>query len=257
MKRRPTTLVYFGGVVAESIVRAPYDRQRRRIAKTERRVTRSEWAVLAGMVVTLGVLPVIYSATTRLDFADYRLSPRAKARLGGIGSVFLASAVWLFWRSHRDLGRNWSPSLEIGERQTLVTGGVYRAVRHPMYASQLLWGLGQVLLLPNWIAGPAGLGSFLLIYLLRVPAEERLMLDHFGDAYRAYRARTGTILPRPRRWPATARRAALTPATDRRHRRPRGPAPSRVVEDVARGGSGRGGHRPSPVCAWRTAAGLR
>jgi protein-S-isoprenylcysteine O-methyltransferase Ste14 len=39
-------------------------------------------------------------------------------------------AVWLFWRSHADLGRNWSPSLELREGHELVTEGVYRYVRH-------------------------------------------------------------------------------------------------------------------------------
>ena len=68
-----------------------------------------------------------------------------------------------------------------------------------MYASQLLWGLAQGLLLPNWIAGLGGLVTFLLLYIVRVPREEQLMLDHFGDAYRAYCARTGRIVPRLRR----------------------------------------------------------
>lgn len=100
---------------------------------------------------------------------------------------------------HRDLGANWSPALEIGAKQQLVTQGVYRAIRHPMYTSLLLWSIAQVLLLHNGIAGPAGLVAFLLLRLVRVPREERMMLDHFGDAYRAYSARTGRILPRLRR----------------------------------------------------------
>ena len=116
-----------------------------------------------------------------------------------VGLVFLAAAIWLFWRARRDLGANWSPSLEIGAKQELVTQGVYRAIRHPMYTSLLLWSIAQVLLLHNWIAGPAGLVGFLLLRLVRVPREERMMLDHFGDAYRAYSARTGRILPRLRR----------------------------------------------------------
>jgi protein-S-isoprenylcysteine O-methyltransferase Ste14 len=67
-----------------------------------------------------------------------------------------------------------------------------------MYASQWLWGLAQALLLPNWIAGAGGFAAFLLLYFVRVPHEERMMLDHFGDEYRAYCARTGRIVPRLR-----------------------------------------------------------
>jgi protein-S-isoprenylcysteine O-methyltransferase Ste14 len=68
-----------------------------------------------------------------------------------------------------------------------------------MYSSQLLFGLAQAFLLQNWLAGTGGRVAFLLLYLVRVPREERMMLDHFGDAYRAYAARTGRILPRFRR----------------------------------------------------------
>ena len=192
-------IAYFAGMVVEVILRAPYDRQRRKIEKTDQRVTAAEQAVLTVLSIGGLLLPLIYALTPWLSFADYPWSPAAKAVLGGLGLVFLAAAIWLFWRAHRDLGASWSPSLEMSANQPLVTQGVYRAIRHPMYASQLLWGIAQFLLLQNWIAGPAGLVGFLLLYFVRVPKEERMMLDHFGDEYRAYSARTGRIVPRLRR----------------------------------------------------------
>jgi protein-S-isoprenylcysteine O-methyltransferase Ste14 len=190
--------IYFFGMLAEILLRVPYERQRRQIQKTEQRVTRVERSLLAGLLLGMFVLPAIYSFTRWLDFANYRWSPATKARLGGIGTMFLGATLWLFWRSHHDLGKNWSPSLEIGAEQTLVTHGVYRTIRHPMYASQLLWSIAQALLLHNWIAGCAGFVTFLSLYLVRVPHEERMMLDHFGDDYRAYSAQTGRIVPRLR-----------------------------------------------------------
>jgi protein-S-isoprenylcysteine O-methyltransferase Ste14 len=196
MERLFPKFVYFAGLVIEMIVRVPYDRQRRRITKTDQRVTGAEYGLLAGLFLGGVIIPVTYSATTWLDFASYRLSPRAKARAAGAGTVLLTAALWLFWRAHRDLGANWSPSLEIGAQHTLATHGVYRVIRHPMYASQVLYGLAQALLLHNWIAGFAGLVALLPLYLVRVPREERMMLDHFGDAYRAYAAQTGRIVPR-------------------------------------------------------------
>jgi protein-S-isoprenylcysteine O-methyltransferase Ste14 len=65
-----------------------------------------------------------------------------------------------------------------------------------MYASMWLWGVAQALLLQNWVAGWAGLVSFLPLYLLRVPREERMMLDEFGGEYRAYMDRTDRVVPR-------------------------------------------------------------
>jgi protein-S-isoprenylcysteine O-methyltransferase Ste14 len=65
-----------------------------------------------------------------------------------------------------------------------------------MYASQLLQSLAQALLLPNWLAGLGGMATFLGFYFVRMPEEEQMMLDHFGDEYRAYQERTGRIVPR-------------------------------------------------------------
>jgi protein-S-isoprenylcysteine O-methyltransferase Ste14 len=111
----------------------------------------------------------------------------------------MALSIWVLWRAHADLGRNWSPSLEIPEGQSLVTNGIYHYIRHPIYASVLLSGLAQALLLQNWLAGLSGLAVFLLTYLLRVPREEQMMVETYGDAYRAYMNQTGGIIPRLQR----------------------------------------------------------
>lgn len=52
-----------------------------------------------------------------------------------------AVALWLLWRSHADLGRSWMGTLAIKEKHALVTQGVYRHIRHPMYAAHWLWGI--------------------------------------------------------------------------------------------------------------------
>jgi len=77
-----------------------------------------------------------------------------------------------------------------------VTDGIYKFIRHPIYAAHILWGIAGVLLLHNWIVGWSGLILFVLVYLLRVPHEEKLMLDKFGDAYQEYMQTTGRIIPR-------------------------------------------------------------
>jgi protein-S-isoprenylcysteine O-methyltransferase Ste14 len=48
----------------------------------------------------------------------------------------------------------------------------------------------------NWIVGWAGLALFLPLYVLRVPREEQMMLEQFGEAYREYMDRTGHVVPR-------------------------------------------------------------
>lgn len=149
---------------------------------------------LAGLGNT--VVPLLYILTRRLDRADCRLPHRPRTALAFAGALLLPPAVWLLWRSHADLGRAWSPVVEVRQEQALVTGGVYRHIRHPMYAAHWLWAIAQALLLQNWIAGPANLATYAPLYFRRVPQEEALMLERFGDDYRAYMARTGRVVPR-------------------------------------------------------------
>lgn len=115
--------------------------------------------------------------------------------LAWLGSFFAIAALGVFHLTHRALGRNWSISLDVRENHELVTEGIYRRVRHPMYSAFWLWAIAQALLLPNWIAGFAGLAGFGILFFGRVAREERMMLQTFGDSYRDYMARTGRVFP--------------------------------------------------------------
>ena len=170
-------IVYWLGMVAEVAIRAPFQQLAKTAAKKERRVSRTEVVLLNVLLVVMLVLPLVYSLSPWLDFANYRLP----AWLGWLGVTLLVGSVLVFWRAHHDLQANWSPSLEIYAEHSLVTGGIYASIRHPMYASQWLWAIAQVLLLQNWLAGPLNLLFFVFFYFLRVRAEEKMMLETFGE----------------------------------------------------------------------------
>jgi protein-S-isoprenylcysteine O-methyltransferase Ste14 len=108
----------------------------------------------------------------------------------------MAGGLWLFWRSHADLGESWSVTLELNAQHRLVTRGVYSRVRHPMYASFFVLGIGQALLMANWIAGFAGLVATWLLVVVRLPHEEAMMIEAFGDEYRDYMRHIGSVVPR-------------------------------------------------------------
>jgi protein-S-isoprenylcysteine O-methyltransferase Ste14 len=139
----------------------------------------------------LGILPLLYIATAFPRFADYPFRP-AQAWLG---VAFAVAALVLFQMTHRALGRNWSVTLELRQGHKLITSGIYRKIRHPMYTAFWLWAIAQACLLPNWVAGFAGIVGFGTLFLGRVGREEQMMIETFGDDYRQYMSKTYRIIP--------------------------------------------------------------
>ena len=185
-------IAYVIGLVVGSVIRGVYTRPYKKLSISDDRKSTSDILLMVLSSLGLFVLPFLYLLTPWLSFADYGLPTWA----GWVGVATFAAALWLLWRSHVALGRNWTPTLQILEGHALVTDGVFRFIRHPMYAAHMLWGIAQALLLQNGIAGPSMLVTMLPLYLYRAPREEQMMIEHFGDAYQTYRSRTGRLLPR-------------------------------------------------------------
>ena len=189
----PTIAKFFwlACVIGWWLIRYPHERRvkKNKIAATKRD---AQELVLLGISLSgLGIIPVIYVLTGFPAFANRPFIP-AVAWLGVVPAI---ASLWLFYRTHQDLGRNWSVSLEVREKHKLITDGVYRYVRHPMYSAFFLWAVAQSLLLPNWVAALSGIIGFGTLYSFRVAREEQLMLDAFGEEYSAYMKRTARILP--------------------------------------------------------------
>ena len=187
------TIVWALGVAAWTAIRLPYRRRARKLQTVADRRSTREWTALGLTILGLVLVPLLWVIFPEaFAFADRPFVPW----IAWVGVAVEALFVWLFWRSHRDLGRNWSVTLEIRKDHRLVTEGVFSRIRHPMYSSFWCWALAQALLLPNWIAGLAGLLSIAWLYFTRIADEEAMMRDTFGEEYDRYCARTGRLLPR-------------------------------------------------------------
>jgi protein-S-isoprenylcysteine O-methyltransferase Ste14 len=106
----------------------------------------------------------------------------------------LLSVVFWTW-TQIELDTQWSAQLQLTQDHHLVTTGPYAFIRHPLYAAMFGWAVSLVLLTANWI--------FLAMAVLsiagtirRVPQEEKMMIEAFGDEYKAYIQRTGRFFPR-------------------------------------------------------------
>ena len=182
--------VLLAASVALVAIRAPHGQRSRSVPVVKHARSGLERGVLLFAILCFFV-PLVWIASDAFAFADFELRFATLV----IGAVFLAASLWLFHRSHVDLGRNWSVTLEVREGHALVTHGVYRTIRHPMYSALIAYGVGQALVVPNWIAGPSYLVAMLVVFFTRLGPEERLMREQFGAEYDAYRARTKRLLP--------------------------------------------------------------
>jgi protein-S-isoprenylcysteine O-methyltransferase Ste14 len=179
------------GMIAWFIIRYPYARKARRTATVKAVGLSRERVLLAVATFGLFVVPLIWLASGWPAALDYQLNYVAVV----IGALVYLLSLWLFRRSHKDLGRQWSASLEIRDSHRIVRGGVYRLIRHPMYASFWLWALAQAFLLPNAMAAMAGLVAIAILFFTRIDHEERMLTEAFGDDYRAYMRETKRIIP--------------------------------------------------------------
>jgi protein-S-isoprenylcysteine O-methyltransferase Ste14 len=179
------------GLVLTILIRIPHDKRNAEVKVEKDYKTGLEKALLILVAIGVMLLPVVAIFTPILSFADYESTSAAFV----FGAVLLVINIWLFYRSHADLGTNWSKTLELRQGHKLVTNGVYRSIRHPMYTAIFLYVIAQGFLLPNWIAGPAGIVVFTLMYLLRVRREEAMMTEQFGADYVLYAQNSKRLIP--------------------------------------------------------------
>ena len=182
--------VILAASIAMVVIRAPHGSRSRKVKTVRSRKGRLEVFLL--FVAWLSFfLPLLWCFKPIFRFADYPLHPLAFAA----GIVLFVAGLWVFYLSHKDLGEFWSITLEVREKHRLVTEGIYRRIRHPMYLGLFLYSLGQLLALPNWVVGPSYLAGFGLLFALRIGAEEKMMRDEFPGQYEAYAARTRRLIP--------------------------------------------------------------
>ncbi|HEV8125474.1 MAG TPA: isoprenylcysteine carboxylmethyltransferase family protein [Gemmatimonadales bacterium] len=120
------------------------------------------------------------------------LPPHSWMAWTGVGLVLagLGHTVWA--RIH--LGRMWSGTVTLKEEHALVRSGPYALTRHPIYTGLILALVGTVLV-RDTLGALAGFALCLVGVILKIRQEERLLLGHFGDAYRGYQAEVPAVVP--------------------------------------------------------------
>ena len=111
-----------------------------------------------------------------------------------VGTAILVTCMILFVTAHLNMGANWSPEPEQKARHQLVTHGVFRWARHPIYAV-FLWGaVGTLLASLNLVITWCVLGSVVMV-LRRIDTEERILVALYGGQYLEYRRCVSALGP--------------------------------------------------------------
>lgn len=179
-------------LVGWGLIRLPHEIKRKRnyqkiLSKQDVLENILMLSVFFGMIL----VPVIHVFSNVFRKWDWPFS----SVLSSVGMILVLPSFYLFYRSHQDLGLNWSPTLEVRKGHELCTQGIYKKIRHPMYASIFLGLLAQFLLAQNSFVGFVGLISFGLLYFVRLPREENLMILQFGRSYQDYMKETYRLIP--------------------------------------------------------------
>lgn len=106
------------------------------------------------------------------------------------GALIVTGALILYAIALRDLGVSWRLGLDRSAPGPLITGGVYRWTRHPIYIAFDLWFMGTFMLIGRLSFLVLGLVAVLLLHAI-MGREERFLTRLHGDAYREYSRRVG------------------------------------------------------------------
>jgi len=167
-------------------------RRTRRESQTISRRNRLERSLILAAFLVWAILTATYLLSPILDrFNSYLL-----AYLRWIGVFVLLMGDICLVLAHLALGKNWSLNPEIRDSHVLIINGVYKLIRHPMYTAYLMIGIGFLLSSANLLVGPIFLAPIIVVCWVRIGIEEKMMLEQFGDEYREYAQRTGSLLPK-------------------------------------------------------------
>ena len=108
--------------------------------------------------------------------------------------IGVVSVIFWTW-TQVALDTQWSAQLQLIEGHRLITSGPYARIRHPLYAGMLGWCVSLSLLTANWIFVAACALSVAGL-LWRIPKEEQMMIEAFGDEYKNYMKQTGRFFPK-------------------------------------------------------------
>jgi protein-S-isoprenylcysteine O-methyltransferase Ste14 len=188
--------VLFGGLMVMQVYFASRVRQAGERIKADREAIEREgwWYAVVRAVGSLSLIAflVLYGINPPwLGVLSVPLPDWLRWTGVALGVVSFVLYAW----SQATLGKAWSPHLQMREEHQLVTTGPYARIRHPIYLALIGFLTGIALVTANWFF-IALLVVSLVVLALRIPKEEQMMIEDFGEEYKVYMQRTGRLFPK-------------------------------------------------------------
>jgi protein-S-isoprenylcysteine O-methyltransferase Ste14 len=153
----------------------------------EERGNRSFWLIAIAMMAVFYLSPLEYL------FIESFLPHTNWMEYSGVALVVSGCALFLWTR--RTLGLNYSGQVAAKHGQILIKHGPFRYIRHPAYAGYLLMALGISIGYASLLGMTAWLVALLPGVFYRMHVEEKILCQHFGEAYQKYADVTKRLIP--------------------------------------------------------------
>ena len=160
-------------------------------AMRDRKKTENYGIDMPGSVVVLLGIPSLFLWLLWILAALGKVPP-LWSHLRVLGLFLCGAGVVLFVSARWARGK-YAPGWGLHDEVKLASRGPYRVIRHPSYLAYCLYFIGVPLATGFLPALVLAVGIF--GYVKGIPAEEELLIRHFGNQYRAYQRRTWRLLP--------------------------------------------------------------
>jgi len=145
---------------------------------------------------TMTAFFVVYYLVARFRVSEVAVPGGARSAMVVAGMLLVVLGVVFNVWGRLLLKARWTNQIKVFAGGTLVTGGPYAVVRHPLYAS-LIWAfIGGTLIYANPLALVLTAAVFVPMMYVRAKKEDAVLAGTFAGQFEAYRARTGMFFPK-------------------------------------------------------------
>jgi len=165
----------------------------------EQQVERFMWLVFVPLIAAWCVLPYLALSRTTPPFGlpEFARALPAYATLRWVATAVAVGCLLLTFKCWARMGSDWRMDVSVRKPTKLITDGLFRHIRHPIYAFSMLLMLCSAVIVPTIPMAVAAV-IHIVLWNLKARNEERHLLHAHGEVYQNYLQRTGRFFPRLR-----------------------------------------------------------